>query len=295
MWYYMYPDSTGVEDLPYYLHSIGLHELQPHIIKPDGDKFDQFFYNTRGEGTLILEGKKYNLPAGCGFFIPANMPHEYYPNGSAWNVRWMIPRGDGLPLLYEKLGIKAGVYHLWNLSGLEIQMNKMREELLNDPTYGNYYASSHVQEYIMEFAKQAELLKKKPLSHGESSRNTLSENGSQTRKKDTYQRHMNKISDYVDHHFMNRMTEQELCMLLDVTPQHLCRILRACTGMSPIEYINHIRIKKAKEYLGFTNLNACEIARRCGYENNNYFWRTFKKETGISPGEYRKRYHAVEP
>lgn len=286
MWYYMYPDSAGVDDLPYFLHSIGQHDLQPRILKPDGDEYDQFFYNTKGDGTLILQGNKYNLPAGCGFFIPAHMPHEYYPNGTTWDIRWMVPRGAGLPLLYEKLGIKAGVYHLWNLTGLEIQMNKMRDELLNDTTYGNYYASSHVQEYIMEFAKQAELLKKKPAPAPNE------ETGN--KKRNTYQKHMNLVSDFVDHQYMNRIAEKDLCTLLDVTPQHLCRILRACTGMSPVEYINHIRIKKAKEYFGFTNVNACEIARRCGYENNNYFWRTFKKATGLSPGEYRKRYHAVE-
>ncbi len=285
MWYYMYPDTSGVEDLPYFLHSIGQHELQPKTVKPEGHDYDQFFYNTKGDGVLILEGKKIDVPAGDGFFIPAHVPHEYYPKDSVWDIRWMEARGDRLTQLYEKFGLKGGAYHLWNLTGLEIQMNKMREELLNDEILGNYYASAHVQEFIMEFIKQTGILNQQ--------RETAATPGS-VQKKNVYKKHMNILADYVDHHFMNPINENELCRLLNLTPQHLGRITRTCVGMTPIEYVNHIRIDKARSYLGFTNLNACEIAKYCGFENNNYFWRTFKKQTGLTPGEYRKRYKNTE-
>lgn len=285
MWYYMYPDTAAVSDLPYFLHSIGQHELQPKTAKPAGHEYDQFFYNTKGDGVLVLDGKKYEVPAGDGFFIPAHIPHEYYPKDSVWDIRWMEPRGDRLPQLYEKLGLTGGVYHLWNLTGLEIQMNKMREELLNDEYYGNYYASAHVQEFIMEFVKQTGMLKKE---------NSAEKDLTKKAKKNIYNKHMNVLADYVDHHFMNPISETDLCNLLNLTPQHLGRITRACVGMTPIEYINHVRIDKAKAYLGFTNLNACEIAKNCGFENNNYFWKTFKKLTALTPGEYRKRYKNTE-
>ena len=233
---------------------------------------------------MILNGKKYDVPAGDGFFIPAHAPHEYYPKNSVWDIRWMVPRGDRLPQLYGKLGLTGGVYHLWNLTGLEIQMNKMREELLNDEVFGNYYASAHVQEFIMEFVKQTGMLKKE----------NFKDSNSTVQTKNVYKKHMSVLKDYVDHHFMNQITEAELCSLLNITPQHLGRITRTCVGMTPIEYVNHVRIDKARSYLGFTNLNACEIAKYCGFENNNYFWRTFKKKTGLTPGEYRKRYKNTE-
>jgi len=287
MWYYMYPDTTAVSDLPYFLHSIGQHELQPRIVKPMGHEYDQFFYGTKGNGVLILDEKKYDILAGDGFFVPAHVPHEYYPKDSIWDIRWMIPRGNGLPQLYEKFELKGGVYHLRNLTGLEIQMNEMREELLHDELLGNYYASAHVQEFIMEFIKQTGILNQKKKNHSFQGTNTIPKNN-------IYQKHMNVLADYVDHHFMNPICETELCQLLNLTPQHLSRITRACCGMTPIEYVNHIRIDKARSYLSFTNLNACVIAKHCGFENNNYFWRTFKKRTGMTPGEYRKRYKNTE-
>lgn len=286
MWYYMYPDTAAVSDLPYFLHSIGQHELQPEICKPDGHEYDQFFYNTKGTGTLFLDGIQYDIPAGDGFFIPAHVPHKYYPNETVWDVRWMVPRGDRLSQLYEKLGLTGGVYHLFNLTGLEIQMNKMREELLGDEALGNYYASAHVQEFIMEFAKQSGCLKRKN-EKNKARKDTQSNTG-------IYPKHMQLIKDYTDHHFMNPLTSAELCRLLDVTPQHLCRITRTCTGMTPTEYINYVRINKARSYLGFTNINSKEIARYCGFENDNYFWKLFKKQTGLTPGEYRKRYKNTE-
>jgi len=59
MWYYMYPDTELVADMPYYLQSIGKHELQPRISKPMGDENDQFFYNSIG------------LPVAAGVLFPA--------------------------------------------------------------------------------------------------------------------------------------------------------------------------------------------------------------------------------
>lgn len=280
MWYYMYPETRTVQDLPYYLYSIGQHELQPRITKPNGHDSDQFFFNLKGDGVLILHGHEYELPAGCGFFIPAGIPHEYYPKGSYWDIRWMSPRGESLPALYRKLGLREGVHHLHSCARLDHLLYKMREALLNDPTYGIFYASSLVLEYVVEFAKQSALLTDAPQS-GTSPK---------AQKEGVYRKHMNAISDYVNYHYMNKITDDELCSLIGVTAQHLCRIIRACTGMSPTEYVNHIRIRKAKEYLRNTNFTASEIACYCGYPNNNYFWRIFKKETRLSPGEYRKQY-----
>ena len=81
LWYYMYPSTEGVTDLPFYVVSIGLHELQPRIERPDGYDYDQFFYNCTGSGWLEINDHKYELPEGFAFFIPAKKPHCYYPDG----------------------------------------------------------------------------------------------------------------------------------------------------------------------------------------------------------------------
>ena len=276
MWYHMYPDNTEARSLPYYLYSIGLHEKQPRFYRPEGFPYDQFFYALHGRGILILEGRKQEVAPGDGFFIPHGTPHEYYPLDDVWDIRYMVPGGEGLPDLYRLLGLHGGVWHLWNRDGLEIQMNKMRRELLETGVKGVLLASSHVQEFIMEFARQAELLnvRQKPKF------NSIS----------AYAGHMLLIEDFVKAHCGEEIRAGQLCELIGVTPQHLCRILRHSTGMRTMEYVNFVRIEQAKDLLGRSDEATSDICRACGFENENYFHRVFKRMTGITPGEYRRRY-----
>ncbi len=50
MWYYMYPSLDGVRELPFYIISIGQHELQPYIKKTQGHEYDQFFLTALDPG-----------------------------------------------------------------------------------------------------------------------------------------------------------------------------------------------------------------------------------------------------
>ena len=61
------------------------------------------------------------------------------------------------------------------------------------------------------------------------------------------------------------------------------------TGISPIEYIQQFRIVKAAEQLLQTNQSIKEISAAVGIENPEYFSTLFKKKTGFTPTEYRKR------
>ena len=58
-------------------------------------------------------------------------------------------------------------------------------------------------------------------------------------------------------------------------------------GTSFKEYVNCLRVKKAKELL-ISKMSVIEIAERVGYNNVTYFNKVFKKETGKTPLEYRK-------
>ena len=55
------------------------------------------------------------------------------------------------------------------------------------------------------------------------------------------------------------------------------------------EYLRGVRVRKAKEYLEYTQKSVAAVAEAVGYEDEKYFSRVFKKATGMSPGEYRKR------
>ncbi|MDF2656224.1 MAG: AraC family transcriptional regulator [Bacillota bacterium] len=81
----------------------------------------------------------------------------------------------------------------------------------------------------------------------------------------------------------------ELADQLEVTKPHLIRLFTAGTGISPGQYLIHIRMYHARSMLLSGLDTPLEIiAGACGYSNANYFCKAFKKETGMPPSEYRK-------
>jgi AraC-like DNA-binding protein len=75
---------------------------------------------------------------------------------------------------------------------------------------------------------------------------------------------------------------------LEMNPAYLSRQFKHQTGEGLLDYINLLRIEKAKQLLGKTGINVNEIAEIVGYYNSNAFIRAFKKYEGITPGKYRE-------
>ncbi len=71
--------------------------------------------------------------------------------------------------------------------------------------------------------------------------------------------------------------------------EHACRTFRQAYGISPLAYMNSLRIERAKLLLTDTELPAGRIGREVGFDNPAYFSRMFRRHTGMSPGEYRKQ------
>jgi AraC-like DNA-binding protein len=68
---------------------------------------------------------------------------------------------------------------------------------------------------------------------------------------------------------------------------YLARCLKKHTGLSPIQYLHTLQIEKAKSLLQNTSLTVSEIGGQLGMENPSYFIKLFRKQTGLTPGQYR--------
>jgi len=71
------------------------------------------------------------------------------------------------------------------------------------------------------------------------------------------------------------------------------RRFRSSTGYAPLDYVQTLRIEEAKQMLETTDETIDEIAVEIGYEDPNSFRRLFKRTTGISPNQYRRRFKNV--
>ena len=81
----------------------------------------------------------------------------------------------------------------------------------------------------------------------------------------------------------------ELSAALHFSENYLIRIFREVMGTTPHAYVNAARIRKAKLLLSTGNITAERIAFECGFADYAHFYRMFRRETGISPKEYRRR------
>ncbi len=77
-----------------------------------------------------------------------------------------------------------------------------------------------------------------------------------------------------------------------LSKMQLYRKLKTMTGMTPGEFIKHIRLKQAAILLATTNFNVTEIFYRTGFNNQSYFFREFRKRYNCAPNEYREQQSA---
>ena len=83
---------------------------------------------------------------------------------------------------------------------------------------------------------------------------------------------------------------EEMVRLAAVPERTFKRRFTQATGLSPIQYVQHLRIDQAKRRLERTRTPVDEISWSVGYEDPAFFRRLFKRLTGISPGAYRKTF-----
>ncbi|RLD62878.1 MAG: hypothetical protein DRI95_12435 [Bacteroidetes bacterium] len=87
-----------------------------------------------------------------------------------------------------------------------------------------------------------------------------------------------------------KMSVDELAHSLYTSRTQLHRKVKSLTGMSITNYLNHIKIEKAKYLLTTTKLTISEIAYDVGFDDPAYFSRAFKKTVNISPVAYRQEH-----
>lgn len=88
---------------------------------------------------------------------------------------------------------------------------------------------------------------------------------------------------YLENHYDQEITLEKLAHDQFVSPTYLSRIFKEATGISPINYLISIRLKRAKELLQNDKLTIKEIATRVGYQDAYHFSKSFKKYFGAAP------------
>ena len=93
---------------------------------------------------------------------------------------------------------------------------------------------------------------------------------------------------HIERFYNTDVRVDELARLVGVTQPHFRRLFKEAVGHSPKDYILHLRILRAKDYVKSELYSLSEIAERLGFSSVSHFSRAFKNRTGQSPMEYRR-------
>lgn len=123
--------------------------------------------------------------------------------------------------------------------------------------------------------------------------NALSNSLTQVKRKE-YASKIMSICSYIDEHFTEEITLEEVASVAGYSKFHFSRIFKQLTNISFYKYVNLQRIKYAEELLLNPDLSISKIAIACGYSSTSAFIRMFKQLKNCTPTDYKelhKNYH----
>src|SRR5690625_150877 len=97
------------------------------------------------------------------------------------------------------------------------------------------------------------------------------------------------IKHYINQNFREPITLDKLAKVGSINKYYLSHIFKDDVNISPIEYLNQVRIKEAKNLLETTSFTIAEIARFTCFSSQSFFSQAFRRETNQTPSEYRKQ------
>lgn len=241
-------------------HRSGRQNLQSYL----------FFIVLSGTGTLEYEKHSYQLTGGDCVFLDCRRPYCHQTSEHLWALKWVHFYGPNMGNIYDKYTTRGGraAFHAKEPAAFEHLLDQL-------------YQIADSSDYIRDmriFEKITSLL---TLLMDES---WNPEPGKSTPKRQNLQ----QVKDYLDQHYHEKVTLDELAEMFYINKFYLTRIFKEQFGLPISHYLLQIRITHAKQLLRFTDQTMEAIGAACGMGDGNYFTRMFRRVEGITPGEFRK-------
>lgn len=98
-----------------------------------------------------------------------------------------------------------------------------------------------------------------------------------------------KCVKYINLHFAEPINKNSISEKLDISPDYLTKLFHKDVGVPFVSYLNRVRIEEAKKMLSSSSLSLAEIIDKAGFGTMQHFFKQFKRHTGTTPDEFRKR------
>lgn len=270
----LYTSSSFARSSLLTLQEIGtLQALKPHTSSRDSLQSYLFFYVESGAGKLVYQGEEFEIGEGDCVFIDCQLPYSHSTDTNLWTLSWIHFYGSTMQRIYEKYLERGGgpVFRPEDLSPFQ----HLHKDL---------YSIASSDDYIRDMRINGELNNLLTLLMNESW------HPEERQTPDLKRENINLIKQYLDEHYDEKITLDDLTELFFISKYYLTRVFRKQFGTSISHYLLSIRITKAKQMLRFTDETVENIGYKCGLGAPHYFSRTFKQVEGISPSEYREKW-----
>ncbi|MDF2943416.1 MAG: hypothetical protein K0S01_2274 [Herbinix sp.] len=225
-----------------------------------------FEYVLEGEGTVIVDGKKFIAKAGDVYILHRHSNHKYYSDRlNPWTKIWFNATGpliDSLIQIY-KLNYTNHIIGT-NVSSLFYQILSLARQAKNNDANFIEQASQIFYKIILSIY---------PSIHKDDP---------------TYSKDAAILKDYLDKNNMNKVELKDLCDQIYHSPSQTIRIFKKAFGITPYQYLMNQKLELAKLILLNTNKSIKEISLDLNFYDEHYFSNFFKEKIGISPLNYRK-------
>ena len=230
-------------------------------------RYDKLYYITDGEGYLNIDGREYIFQKGQLFLLPCNSCQTYYHISKNYLTKYWIHCsffcGDKDLLEIINLPYYIEVQDAPYIKSLFLDIINSVEDIT---MHGKLYQKAKLLQLMGYY-----------LEHAEISNNQIFKDD-----------RIEKCFNYIEKNLQQEITIQSLSDLLHLHPNYLITYFHKATGMSPIEYVNNIRIDKAKLLIQRNpEIPISELAEAIGFGDASYFSRIFKKKVGFTPSEYK--------
>ncbi|WP_138753126.1 helix-turn-helix domain-containing protein [Paenibacillus sinopodophylli] len=232
---------------------------------------------TKGSGELILDQKSHSINALQPFFLTPGMNVSFLSQSDELDYillllepvtlqrskrQWLLSAQPELPTALKQLGVP-----LRN----EVQYREKLVQLLQAARKPRHEPMLQTRFQLLFNEVLYELL-----SHEQETERDAG---------------MQDSLRYIHSHLHKKMELSTLADIAMLTPTSYSRKFKRLHGVSPIDYVNFIRIEEAKKQLSAGHATIREISARVGFNSEFYFSKVFKKMVGIAPALYIKRHH----
>ena len=232
-------------------------------------------------GNIFVNDQVYPLERGTLYLIGANTLHRTIATGSHARYVLHISRKS----LAELSTPQTDFTHLSQASFRRAQQNTAEMEQVielfqavernrNDGSFGS---DIHQTVALLDL-----LLRVSPALNAATA-------GESIRNKDFLR--VAPILDYIRDNLSSPLTLDQISARFYLSKHYLCRIFKAATGFSVMEYIIYSRVLLARQLLQ-EGTSVQQAGERAGFSDNSHFIRTFGHLTGTSPGRYAKTYQS---